>query len=64
MSCNPTGISRMSAIIAKAGRPQSGEDGRAETTTTPIDALSAAGIWIAIGLVIYYGQFQSRLRAM
>jgi hypothetical protein len=28
MSCNPTGIGRMSAIIAMAGRPQSGEVGR------------------------------------
>ena len=28
MSCNPTGIGRMSAIIAMARRPQSGEDGR------------------------------------
>lgn len=37
-----------------------------ETTTPPIDALSAVGIWIAIGLVIYFfhGRFQSRLRTM
>ena len=37
-----------------------------ETASTLIDALSAAGIWIAIGLVIYflYGRFRSRLRTM
>jgi NhaP-type Na+/H+ or K+/H+ antiporter len=62
----PTGIGRMSATIAMAARPQSGEDGRGETATTLIDALSAARHLIAIGLVIYflYGRFRSRLRTM
>ena len=63
MTCNPTGIGRMSAIIEMARRRQSGDLGL--LAGLGVYTWTRLGIWIAIGLVIYflYGRFRSRLRA-